>query len=289
MRAIFLPLLLVLTTCAEVDTLTMLLPELNSPGLELPKQLLSTKGACYEWTSSAPETLRVTPAEPTPGGCARQALVELAEPGPVPSSIMVTATDAATSQLLNIPARIRRINSIHIQTKSRMMNIREVQKLEIVGQDAQENTFTSLEGLRFAWTLVQDSKILETVSISQARLLLPLKTRERIEGKGYESDILVVRALSPGNLKVIAKCIEPGYEHVSTEIIISVHERFELLPGPILLMAPHSSLQLYLQRPSAERIHLPQAHYDIITCAGFTLNATLYLTVTTAGMCDIRV
>ena len=119
------------------------------------------------------------------------------------------------------------------------MNIKEIQKLELYAHDSDENTFTSLEGLRFEWSLVQDSKkTIEIVPISEAHLLLPLKTRENIEKKGFKSDILVVRALAPGNLKVIARCIESGYEHISNEITISVHERFELQPGPVILMAP---------------------------------------------------
>ena len=126
--------------------------------------------------------------------------------------------------------------------------------------------------------------------ISQARLLLPLKTRENIEKKGFQSDILVVRALAPGNLKVIARCTEPGYEHLSNEIIISVHERFELLPGPVILMAPESSLQLSLHRPSQEKIPVPQDHYNIVSCSGFTVTPSLFLTVpSTPSRCLIKV
>lgn len=62
--------------------------------------------------------------------------------------------------------------------------------------------------------------------------------------------MIVVKALAPGNLKVVATCIEPGYEHLTDEITISVHERFELKPGPIIRMAPETSLQLALFRPS---------------------------------------
>ena len=41
-----------------------------------------------------------------------------------------------------------------------MMNIKEVQRLELFGFDVDENTFTSLEGLRFKWRLEQSSQIL---------------------------------------------------------------------------------------------------------------------------------
>lgn len=35
------------------------------------------------------------------------------------------------------------------------MNLKEIQNLEIYGFDEENNTFTSLEGLRFKWTIVE--------------------------------------------------------------------------------------------------------------------------------------
>jgi len=66
-----------------------------------------------------------------------------------------------------------------------MMNIRELQKLEITGYDAEQNTFTSLEGLRFRWTLEQEGEIINKVSLTQGHLYLPLRTRELLEGQGF--------------------------------------------------------------------------------------------------------
>jgi hypothetical protein len=91
-----------------------------------------------------------------------------------------------------------------------------------------------------------------------------------------------VRALAPGNLKIIARCIEHGYEHLTDEITLSVHERFELKPGPVLRMVASSSYQLYLERPTSEVISLPQTYYNVKSCPGFSINSTLYLTVSNA-------
>jgi hypothetical protein len=86
--------------------------------------------------------------------------VKVVQPGPYSSSIYVTASDAATDSILNVPVRIRKLNKIFIATKSRMMNLKEIQKIELFAQDSEENTFTSLEGLRFTWTLEQKNKII---------------------------------------------------------------------------------------------------------------------------------
>jgi hypothetical protein len=126
--------------------------------------------------------------------------------------------------------------------------------------------------------------------LAQAQLYLPLRARENLEREGFQSDLLVVRALAPGNLKIIARCIEHGYEHLTDEITLSVHERFELKPGPVLRMAASSGYQLYLERPTSERIAVPQPYYTIRSCNGFEVNSSLYLTVGSgSARCEIRV
>ena len=41
--------------------------------------------------------------------------------------------------------------------------------------------------------------------------------------KGAESDMLVIKGISPGKAIVRVRCIEPGYEQLKHEIIVSVH------------------------------------------------------------------
>lgn len=243
MRPLLALLLLVLAATTEVDNLNLLLPELAHASPILPLQLITAQGGCYRWASSAPDVLTVA-SNDTNVGCSRQAVVQIAEAGPFSSSIFVTATDLSSEAILNIPVRIRRLNRILIVTKSRMMNLREIQKLELFAYDSDENTFTSIEGLRFSWQLEQSTNIIEPVPLLNAQLYLPLRTRENLEKAGHQSDILVVRALRPGNLKITVRCLEPGYTHLTNEITLSVHERFEINPSPILRMAPGSSFQL---------------------------------------------
>jgi hypothetical protein len=88
---------------------------------------------------------------------------------------------------------------------------------------------------------------------------------------------LVVRAIAPGNLTVHVSCSENGYEHLTDSITLSVHERFELRPGPVLRLLPESLFQLHLAAPSGERIVLPHSYYSIETCESFKINSTLYL------------
>ena len=49
--------------------------------------------------------------------------------GPYHSSIFVSADDANSESLIKIPVRTRKLAKISIASKSRMMNIKEVQRL----------------------------------------------------------------------------------------------------------------------------------------------------------------
>lgn len=215
--------LLAISSCTEVDNLNILLPQLQEPIPTFPLQLITAQDGCYHWTSSLPTTIKVSPHSPKTTGCSHQALISVAQVGSFPSSIFVSADDANSESLIKIPVRIRKLHKITIASKSRMMNIREIQRLELFAFDSDQNTFTSIEGLRFRWRLEQASQILELVPLSHAKLFLPLRTRENIEKSGFQSDMIVLRALAPGNLRITATCIEPGYETLSDEITISVH------------------------------------------------------------------
>lgn len=55
---------LVVTACCDlVDTINILFPEVNDQRQRFPAQIISTEGAFYEWTSSAPEIAAVRKLE----------------------------------------------------------------------------------------------------------------------------------------------------------------------------------------------------------------------------------
>lgn len=55
-------------------------------------------------------------------------------------------------------------------------------------------------------------------------------------------------------------------------------------------MAPETTLQFRLVRPSLEDIQIPQSYYKIISCTGFTVNSTLHLTApNTRSSCTLKV
>lgn len=55
-------------------------------------------------------------------------------------------------------------------------------------------------------------------------------------------------------------------------------------------MAPSSTIQLRLVRPNQEIISIPQSYYEIISCQGFSVNSSLFMTVPSyTSRCTLKV
>ena len=87
-----------------------------------------------------------------------------------------------TQDSIKIESRVGRVARIEITTKFRTIDVGEQQMLEIVAFDAEGNTFSSVEGMRFLWTIESDG-MLENV---------PLKVKNfiQINIKKYKYGIL---------------------------------------------------------------------------------------------------
>ena len=70
-----------------------------------------------------------------------------------------------TGDLLKVEAKIAEIAKIDIITKSRIIDVGDMQALEIVGYDNYGNMFSSLEGVKFEWAVSKCDHILDLVSI----------------------------------------------------------------------------------------------------------------------------
>ncbi len=62
--------------------------------------------------------------------------------------------------------RVAKVSRIEILTKLRTIDVGNIETLEILGYDQDGNVFSTLEGMRFEWTIPSSvSSILEFVSI----------------------------------------------------------------------------------------------------------------------------
>ena len=66
---------------------------------------------------------------------------------------------------MKVEAKIAEISKIEIITKSRTLDVGEMQSLEIVGYDKNGNMFSTLEGVKFEWAISKCDNVLDLVSI----------------------------------------------------------------------------------------------------------------------------
>jgi len=74
-----------------------------------------------------------------------------------------------------------------------------------------------------------------------------------------------VKGENPGKSIVRVKCIEPGYEHLRHEIVISVQERFLINPSQAVYIIASSTYNFGLISPSRETISIPKSYYKAST------------------------
>jgi len=71
-----------------------------------------------------------------------------------------------THDTFKCESRIAKVARIEILTKLRTIDVGNVETLEVLGYDEEGNVFSTLEGMRFEWTISpSESSNLEFVSI----------------------------------------------------------------------------------------------------------------------------
>ena len=75
--------------------------------------------------------------------------------------------------MLRCESRVAQIHRIEILTKLRTIEVGDIEILEVIGYDEEGNSFSTLEGLRFEWTIRQeDSQNLELVTLKVGEILI---------------------------------------------------------------------------------------------------------------------
>uniref|UniRef100_A0A3B4AQW5 BIG2 domain-containing protein n=1 Tax=Periophthalmus magnuspinnatus TaxID=409849 RepID=A0A3B4AQW5_9GOBI len=119
---------------------------------------LETTEGCYRWTSTRPEVASIRAVEEdTSRGCSRKALLQAMSTQPSRLTSIILAEDVVTGQVLRCDAIVDVINEIQIVSTTRELHLEDSPlALRIHALDSEGNTFSTLAGLVFDWTLVKD-------------------------------------------------------------------------------------------------------------------------------------
>lgn len=88
--------------------------------------------------------------------------------------------------------------------------------MHVTGYDEEGNVFSSLDGLRFDWSISKGADKIKRIQMSQY---------------SKHSDTYFVKGTEAGQATVNVKIVEPGYEQVKDSFIpVTVVEPFVLIP-----------------------------------------------------------
>ncbi|KAL4472934.1 hypothetical protein ABPG72_007811 [Tetrahymena utriculariae] len=250
----------------KVNKLNLLLPELYEDlEIRAPQFLLEASNGCYTWSSSRPDFLQINGiSDEINPVCESTALVKLNNIRPYDNIIWISVTDKDTGDVMRVESKIAKVQKIEILTKLRTIDVGDLSVLEIIGYDKEGNSFSSLEGLRFEWSIQQEENIFEFITFKESKInTSPL--RKKLEGYHFQTDIIVIKALQTGKADITVKIKELGQTLVSLPVTLYAIDKFDIYPGNDLYLLPQTILQyeLYFTKKATDnKIKLPSNDYN---------------------------
>uniref|UniRef100_A0A8B9BT14 Nucleoporin 210 n=1 Tax=Anser brachyrhynchus TaxID=132585 RepID=A0A8B9BT14_9AVES len=259
-----------------------------SPKLNIPKVLLPfTRGThvnftleasegCYRWSSTRPEVASIEPADQGERQCSRKAVVQARSSQPMRLTSIIFAEDITTGQVLRCDAIVDIIHGIQIVSTTRELYLEDSPlKLKIQALDSEGNTFSTLAGLVFDWTIVKDTEAdgfsdshnaLRILKFSESTYIPPSYILE-MEKVAKQGDTILVSGMKTGSSKLKATIQENVYKHVHpAEVRLLILENILLNPAYDVYLLVGTSIQYRVQKIRQGKITelmMPSDQYEL--------------------------
>ncbi|KAA8590872.1 hypothetical protein FQN60_001815 [Etheostoma spectabile] len=238
---------------------------------------LETTEGCYRWSSTRPEVASIQAVnEESGGGCSRRAVLQALSTQPSRLTSIILAEDVVTGQVLRCDAIVDIVSEIQIVSTTRELHLEDSPlALKIQALDSEGNTFSTLAGLVFDWTLVKDVDVngfsdsynsLRVLKFSESTYTPPGYISE-MERVGKQGDIILVSGLKTGHAKLKAKIQESLYKDVgAAEVRLLILENILLSPAHDVYLMAGTSIQykvLKIRQGSITELSMPCDQYQL--------------------------
>uniref|UniRef100_A0A8D2JFM4 Nucleoporin 210 n=1 Tax=Varanus komodoensis TaxID=61221 RepID=A0A8D2JFM4_VARKO len=269
--------------------LLLLLPLAAVPSkLNIPKVLLpfargtainftlEASEGCYRWSSTRPEVASIEPIEQDNDQCSQRAIVQARSSQGTRLTSIILAEDVSTGQVLRCDAIVDIIHDIHIVSTTKELYLEDSPlQLNIQALDSEGNTFSTLAGLAFEWTVMKDPEIngfsdshnaLRILKFSESTYIPPpyIWGMEKV---GKQGDIVLVSGMKTGSSKLKARIQETTYKNVpAAEVRLFILENIILNPAYDLYLLVGMSVQYKVQkirRGKITELLMPSDHYEL--------------------------
>ncbi|KAM9342143.1 nuclear pore membrane glycoprotein 210 isoform 2-T2 [Pholidichthys leucotaenia] len=238
---------------------------------------LETTEGCYRWSSTRPEVASIQAVdEDSVRGCSRKAVLQALSTQPSRLTSIIFAEDVVTGQVLRCDAIVDIISEIQIVSTTRELHLEDSPlALRIHALDSEGNTFSTLAGLVFDWTLVKDVDVngfsdsynsLRVLKFSESTYTPPGYISE-MERVGKQGDIILVSGLKTGHAKLKAKIQESLYKDVgAAEVRLLILENILLSPAHDVYLLVGTSIQyrvLKIRQGTITELSMPCDQYEL--------------------------
>ncbi|KAK3547680.1 hypothetical protein QTP86_026925 [Hemibagrus guttatus] len=244
-----------LCQAAKLNIPKVLLPLARSTKINF--TLEATEG-CYRWSSNRPEVASVESVGMDERQCSQRAVLQARSTQLSRLTSIILAEDVVTGQVLRCDAIVDVISEIQIVSTTRELHLEDSPlELMIHALDSEGNTFSTLAGLVFDWSLLKGTETgvfpdtyssLRVLKFSESTYTPPMYISE-MERVGKQGDIILVSGIKTGHAKLKAKIQEPLYTHVeAAEVRLLILENILLSPAYDVYLLAGTSIKYKVQK-----------------------------------------
>lgn len=181
------------------------------------------ESSCYEWESSRPDVAEVS----TGGPCSQQARVSAVWSQASRQEATVVAHELRTGEMLRCAVVVDQLASLKLVGATELLLEDSPQLLRLTGQDQQGDTFSSLDGISFDWSLQQQEPVLRFASHGPAGVKL----------HGQHGWAVLVQGQAVGTARLSVQPAHAAYAHVAPQQLeLRVVDSVRIEPSVVFLL-----------------------------------------------------
>ncbi|VDP49551.1 unnamed protein product [Heligmosomoides polygyrus] len=225
-------------------------------------------GGCFNWRSTRPDVVSVTPIESKLGECSDKAEIRAtAKAVSGELSAVIFAEDSASGTMLSCGVTVDQISKIHVETTNKILFVDAAPaRMMIEAFNAEGDKFSTLSEIPVNWELSHsgDGRPLRIVPFEQSTYEAPpeIMALESNKKKGY---VILVEGVLTGSATLTARFAEPHFDVIKAHSLeLTVVANLLLLPAHDLYLPVHSVVPFQVQivrQSSTEVVPMPSASY----------------------------
>ncbi|XP_037293056.1 uncharacterized protein LOC115446691 isoform X2 [Manduca sexta] len=226
--AIFLLLISSIYLCqsAKINTPRVLLPWFENLYVNFTFEIID--GGCYEWSLSRDDIIDLEPLyEDTWGHCSRSARVSVSKTCVSPGTVIILAQEVNSGEILRGDVDVDKVDSLKVLSTTWKLYLEEApEAFEVIASDDQGNTFSTLEGVPFEWSVknigssIGQENLVNFVQWSDTDYEAPRGVAE-LEAIGLRSYSVLLYGQAMGDCQVTV-CLGDICTNVNLQVVPSV-------------------------------------------------------------------